>query len=85
MNINVENMSSRQSLINLYNEMKNYICEGYDCEFCDVCPLGEFWKTSEEGIEGCNEYQRQILQYSDICNQSIYKDESKIMKKVKEN
>lgn len=72
MDIKTIETSSRQSMINIYKEMKT-ICENYSCEFCNVCELGVFFKSSNEGIEGCNEYQRQITDYNKVCNQNLSK------------
>ncbi len=70
MDIKTLDLSSRKSMINIYKEMKT-ICKNYSCEFCDVCELGEFYKSSNEGVEGFNDYQRQMKDYNNLQSKSL--------------
>ena len=79
MDIKTLELSSRQSMINLYKDMKT-ICENYSCDFCDVCELGKFFKSKDEGVEGCNLLQKQIIDYNDTYNENLYEEKVAIKK-----
>lgn len=72
----------KKVLIEIYKDMKKNICEEYSCSLCDMCPLGEFYKNSEEGY---NECQKQEMEYNQLFNQNNYDEFTKIRKKLREN
>ena len=76
--------ADKKILMDIYKEMKKNVCEEYNCSLCDMCPLGEFWKTTEEK-DGYNECQRQELEYNQVFDQNNYSEFVKIKRKLREN
>ena len=74
-------VDNRILLIELYKEMKKTICEEYNCSMCDRCPVGGFWKDSEN--QEYNDCQGQELEYNQMFVQSNYSEFIKPRRKLR--
>ena len=51
------------------SDIFNVDCSGYGCLWCNKCPVGEFYKETEEE----KDYHKKMLEYDKLHNPTIYK------------